>query len=166
MKYHPSDRGQSEPPPDGRRPGPEEPENDTKASRENPPRSLDRLESFEGCWTSEPGFTFPWSKGSSFHYYCFDRSGSARSYSAMLGGSGRVASDCHFTSEVTVNPQGFVLVENASGCPGWEPGVYDCRLKAPGVASCDVEIAGHNVPIELYYQGMSVPELKPPGGAR
>jgi hypothetical protein len=133
---------------------------DDKAGRPTPPSSLDKLGDLEGCWTSEAGFALPWQGVNYYYYYCFDRSGRARSYAARLDGTGSVGNECHFGSSVEMDRLGFILTEDPVTCPGWNSGVYNCKLDSPGVASCVLRLRGNSAPIHLYYQGAKVPEMK------
>jgi hypothetical protein len=145
--------------PEPKRAAVEPPPPAAKPDKNNPPKALTKVSDFEGCWTSEPGFKLFWTGDAYYYYYCFDKSGRARSYAARLNRSGQAASECRFGSTVRQDAKGFVLTEDAVvNCPGWaDPGVYDCKLRSPGLVNCDLRMAGRKTTISLRFQGESVP---------
>jgi hypothetical protein len=124
------------------------------------PTVLNKIADLEGCWVSNADFSFPWSSGNYFFYYCFDKAGSAKSYAVKFGEAGSIVTECHFNSDAEIGQNGFGLTEHITNCPTWNPGVFDCVLTGPGEVSCNLRINSRSTSIQLYYTGMSTPELK------
>jgi hypothetical protein len=163
----PSDGGKEAPALDLLLTGSVTPEGDRRVGGENPPRSLDRLENFEGCWTAEMYIDFPPKSGHYFSSLCFDRSGRSRSYSSGVLDAGGAFIECHYESNVRIRRGGFVVRKTITNCPGWSSSESsECRLRAPGVISCDYDVLGLKGSIDMYYQGMTLPERRPPAGNR
>jgi hypothetical protein len=118
-----------------------------------PPSELKTVSDLYGCWTSRSGVLSALSGSSMYHYYCFDKSGNAVSYSASLK-NGKVRSECKARATAKLSGSGFTISESAVVCPGWESGVYSCKLTSPGAVRCSFRLnSGKTDSIDFKYRG-------------
>jgi hypothetical protein len=135
--------------------GPDKPAPRPKSS--TGPSSITNVSDLHGCWTSAKGGTTLWSGVPHYFRYCFNKSGRAKSLSVLLDKRGNKVKDCKSGADAKMDGKGFILIDDIPNCPGWDPGVFNCKLRSPGTVNCTYKSAGGQSSFAMYYNA----DLKP-----
>ncbi|MDR2338568.1 MAG: hypothetical protein LBF40_00280 [Deltaproteobacteria bacterium] len=77
--------------------------------------------------------------------------------SVLLDKRGNKVKDCKSGADAKMDGKGFILIDDIPNCPGWDPGVFNCKLRSPGTVNCTYKSAGGQSSFAMYYNA----DLKP-----